>query len=105
MGAVLAKFKGPSANRIGEFKGNIRWCNTRSWVFEWLTNHLQSVNWEHHMQSVLVSSSLMNEEKLNGFSNVPNRQLSKIDDKLYELIIVHNGLYVSSDDSGKHKCT
>ena len=56
------------------------------------------------MQSVLVSSSLMNEEKLNSFSNVPNRQLSRIDDELYELIIVHNRLYVSSNDSGEHKC-
>ena len=32
---------------------------------------------------------------LDSFGNVPNRQLYKIDDELYELIIVHNGLYVS----------
>ena len=57
------------------------------------------------MQSVLVSSSLMNKKKLNSISNVLNRQLSRINDELYKLIIVHNGLYVSSNDSGKHKCT
>ena len=57
------------------------------------------------MQSILVSSSSMNKEKLNSFGNMPNRQLSRIDDELYEIIIVHNGLYVSSNDSGKHKCT
>ena len=47
------------------------------------------------MQSVLISSSSMNKEMLDSFGNVPNRQLYKIDDELYELIIVHNGLYVS----------
>ena len=47
----------------------------------------------------------MNKEKLNGFGNTLNRQLSRINDELYELIIVHNGLYVSSNDSGKYKCT
>ena len=57
------------------------------------------------MQSVLVSSNLMNEKKLNGLSDVMNKQLSRIDNELDELIIIHNGLYVPNNDSGEYNCT
>ena len=32
----------------------------------------------------------MNKDKLNSLGNVLNKQLSRINDELYELIIVHN---------------
>ena len=57
------------------------------------------------MQGVLISTNSMSEEKLKDMSDMPDCQLSRINDELNEFIIVNNGLNVSSNDHGKHDGT